>query len=106
MVQLSLHSVTDMPPHPGLKASRPTWTIAEAKAKLCEIMRRASDEGPQRIGARRRYVLVTEAEWQRHVRDERQPIGRWLIENIEPGEPLEPPSRDDPERPDPFPSTG
>ena len=82
------------------------WTITEAKAKLSEIMRRADDEGPQRIGARRCYVLVTEAEWQRHVRDERPPMGRWLVDHIEPGEPLEPPSRQDPYRPDPFSSSG
>ena len=28
------------------------WTVAEAKARLSEVLRRSADEGPQRIGAR------------------------------------------------------
>ena len=40
-----------------------TWTVAEAKARLSEILRLAEEEGPQRIGTppvirgcARRYV--------------------------------------------------
>ena len=102
MVSLSLSLMSDLKPHSGAKARPRTWTVAEAKAKLSEIMRRAEDEGPQRIGARRGYVLVTESEWLRQSRDERPPLGKWLIEHVEPGEPLEPPSRSDPARPNPF----
>ena len=34
------------------------WTIAEAKAKLSEILRLAETEGPQRIGVRKSFILV------------------------------------------------
>ena len=30
-----------------------TWTVAEAQARLPEILRLAAEEGPQRIGAER-----------------------------------------------------
>ena len=32
------------------------WTVAEAKARLSEILRRAEEEGPQRIGTRKEFV--------------------------------------------------
>ena len=32
------------------------WTVAQAKAKLSEILRLAESEGPQRIGTRRPFV--------------------------------------------------
>ncbi len=32
--------------------SHRVWTVAEAKARLSEILRLAEEEGPQRIGAR------------------------------------------------------
>ena len=41
------------------------WTVTEAKARLSELLRRADEEGPQRIGTRRGYMLVPEAAWQR-----------------------------------------
>ena len=31
--------------------SRRVWTVAEAKARLSEVLRLAEEEGPQRIGA-------------------------------------------------------
>ena len=34
------------------------WTVANAKARLSEILRLAETEGPQRIGARRSFVVV------------------------------------------------
>jgi hypothetical protein len=82
-----------------------TWTIAEAKARLSEILRLASSEGPQRIGTKQRYVLVPEAEWARHTAKHR-PLGAWLIENMpragSDDMDLELPDRRDPPRPDPF----
>ena len=36
------------------------WTVAEAKAKLSEILRLAETEGPQRIGARKPFIVVPE----------------------------------------------
>ena len=34
------------------------WTVAEAKARLSEVLRLAEEEGPQRIGARKPFVVV------------------------------------------------
>ena len=38
--------------------SERVWTIAEAKARLSEVLRLAEEEGPQRIGARKPFVVV------------------------------------------------
>lgn len=77
------------------------WSVAEAKAKLSEIMRLASQEGPQRIGARGDYVLVSATDWERQTRSSVS-FGEWLVENLGQGVELEIPSRRDPERPLPF----
>lgn len=37
---------------------RRVWTVAEAKAKLSEVLRLAETEGPQHIGARKRFVVM------------------------------------------------
>ena len=81
------------------------WTIADAKARLSEVLRRASTEGPQRIGTQRRYVLVPEAEWDR-LNATVHPFGAWLVDNMprsstKDGE-LQLPDRRDPPRDDPF----
>ena len=81
------------------------WTIAEAKARLSEILRLASTEGPQRIGTQRRYVLVPEDVWDKLVSDTR-PLGTWLIDNMPrantDADELQLPNRRDPPRDDPF----
>ena len=58
-----------------------TWTVAEAKAKLSEILRLAEEEGPQRIGLRRPFVVVPERVWREKSPPEMH-LGRWLIENV------------------------
>ncbi len=58
------------------------WTIAEAKARLSEILRLAESEGPQRIGARKSFVVVPEDVWQKREEPERMPMGQWLLENM------------------------
>ena len=72
--------------------SHRVWTIAETKARLSEILRLAESEGPQRIGARKSFVVMPA-----HVWDEaqlpRKPLGRWLIENMPRGINLELPDR-------------
>ncbi len=78
-----------------------TWTVAEAEARLSEVLRLASSEGPQRIGTRKRYVLVPEALWER-LSGKRQPLGRWLVENMPRGREIELPDRKDPPRALPF----
>ena len=60
---------------------RKTWTVAEAKARLSEILRLASEEGPQRIGTKTPYVVVPEEEWLKRA-EPRIPLGRWLVENM------------------------
>ena len=62
-----------------------TWTIAEAKSRLSEILRRASTEGPQRIGTQKRYVIVPEAMWE-EVTAQKQPLGEWLLANMAPSD--------------------
>ena len=62
--------------------ARPVWTIAEAKAKLSEILRLAESEGPQRIGRRKRYVVVPEEVWL-----EREPSPQVLEDGSPSGEP-------------------
>ena len=87
-------------------ASQPTnprraWTVAEAKARLSEILRLAEEEGPQRIGARKPFVVMTEKLW--HDRTNApKPLGRWLVENTPRGTNLEMPQDRQSRREAPF----
>ena len=68
--------------------SQRVWTVAEAKARLSEILRLAEEEGPQRIGARKPFVVVPERVWK--SRDQASiPLGQWLVENTPRGTNLE-----------------
>ena len=89
------------------------WTVAEAKARLSEVLRLSEEEGPQRIGTRKCYVVVPEDVWQGQNGESgresgedkaapRKPLGQWLIENMPCGIELELPSRRGPDRPIPF----
>ncbi len=78
-----------------------TWTVAEAKARLSEILRLAEEEGPQRIGTRRSFVVVPAAAWDAKS-PPRKPLGQWLVENMPRGIELELPDRREPEREIPF----
>jgi prevent-host-death family protein len=44
-----------------------TWTVAEAKAKFCELIEKAQAEGPQKITkhGRTTAVIVAAEEWER-----------------------------------------
>ncbi len=64
------------------------WTVAEAKARLSEILRLAEEEGPQRIGVRRPFVVVPERVWREKSPPEMH-LGQWLIENMPRGTNLE-----------------
>ena len=57
------------------------WTVAEAKARLSEVLRLAETEGPQRIGARKPFVVAPERLWEER-RPQRKPMGQWLVENM------------------------
>ncbi|MYC26965.1 MAG: type II toxin-antitoxin system Phd/YefM family antitoxin [Nitrospira sp. SB0662_bin_26] len=69
-----------------------TWTIAEAKARLSEVLRLAEEEGPQRIYRRNTFVVVPERLWQQQS-PLRKPLGQWLVENMPRGIELEIPDR-------------
>lgn len=71
------------------------WTVAEAKARLSEVLRLAEEEGPQRIGTRKSFVVLPERAWQSYVAPPRS-LGRWLIENIPRGAELTIPERREP----------
>ena len=76
------------------------WTVAEAKTRLSEILRLAESEGPQRIGTRRRFVVVPAETWDAKA-SPRKPFGQWLIKNVPRGTHLEVPDRRS-DRPIPF----
>ena len=59
---------------------RRVWTVAEAKARLSEILRLAEAEGPQQIGLQRPCIVVTADAW--HAKTPvRTPLGQWLLAN-------------------------
>lgn len=80
-----------------ISKTRRVWTVAEAKAKLSEILKLAEMEGPQRIGVRRSFVLVPAKLWQ-SKKTPKKPMGQWLIENMPRGTDIEIPERHEPER--------
>ena len=80
---------------------RRVWTVAEAKARLSEILRLAESEGPQRIGTRKPFVVVPDDVWRAQTQP-RKSLGQWLIENTPRGTDLEIPSRRESGREAPF----
>ena len=64
------------------------WTVAEAKARLSEVLRRAEEEGPQHIGTRKSFVVVPAHVWA-EKESRRQPMGQWLVANMPRGANLE-----------------
>ncbi len=78
-------------------SSRRVWTVAEAKARLSEVLRLSEEEGPQRIGRRRPFIVVPERVWQERT-PEPMPLGRWLVENMPRGANLEIPGLEEESR--------
>ena len=85
----------------GRSNSREIWTVAEAKARLSEVLRLAEQEGPQFIGTRRTFVVVPAGTWCARTSD-RKPMGQWLVDNMPRGTELQIPDRNEPEREIPF----
>ena len=77
------------------------WRVADAKARLSEVLRLADEVGPQRIGTRKTYVVVPERDWESRTRS-RKPLGKWLVDNMPRGVDLEIPDRREPDRENPF----
>ena len=75
------------------------WSVADAKAKLSEILRLARAGEPQTIGSEEPCVVISAARvaqlWQP------EPLGKFLIESAPRGDDLELPPRSD-DRGDPF----
>ncbi|MDE2892321.1 MAG: hypothetical protein OXN86_07475 [Chloroflexota bacterium] len=79
------------------------WTIAEAKARLSEILRLAESEGPQRIGVRKSFVIISERDLnERQAQQERMPLGRYLLEEMPRGAYDHIPRERDSNRPIPY----
>ena len=76
---------------PDAESNR-VWKVAEAKARLSEILRLAEEEGPQRIGIRKSFVVVHASLWEEKTRP-RKHLGQWLVENTPRGTNLEVPDR-------------
>ena len=77
------------------------WTVAEAKSRLSEVLRRASEIGPQQIGKHRPHVVVPLDQWRASARREPN-FGAWLVENAPQGCEIDLPNRDDGDRETPF----
>ena len=77
------------------------WTVAEAKARLSEVLRRAEEEGPQHIGTRKSFVVVPAHVWA-EKESGRQPMGEWLVANVPRGANLDIPASRESRREIPF----
>jgi prevent-host-death family protein len=75
------------------------WSVAEAKAKLSEILRLARAGEPQIIGSEEPCVVVSAAEFEQFWQPRH--LGRFLIETAPRGLELELPPRDN-DRADPL----
>ena len=73
------------------------WTVAEAKARLSEVLRLAEQEGPQRIGVRKSFIVVPAELWSTNSHSAK-PLGRWLVDNMPRGANLDAPDRREPGR--------
>ncbi len=53
-----------------IMTSMTTWTVAEAKAKLSEVIERARSQGPQTVtrNGRTAVVVVAAEEWERKTK--------------------------------------
>lgn len=91
----------NVPDSDNAAAPEDIWTVAEAKSRLSEVLRRASAVGPQQIGVHRPHVVVPLDQWLALARPERK-FGEWLVENAPRGCEIELPSRDDGDREIPF----
>ena len=78
------------------------WSVSEAKAHLSEVLRRARQGTPQRIGVRDACVVVSESDW-RELKG--RDLGAWLVQSAPRGAAMETPSRSS-SRPAPFESDG
>ncbi len=92
---------------PTAKLSEKVWSVAEAKARLSEILRLVEEEGPQQIGIKKTFVIMPREAWEA-ARTPSVSLGEMMMKlrpNPEdlPKNGLEVPSRkEERERPIPF----
>jgi prevent-host-death family protein len=86
-------------PSRGARASGKVWTVAEAKTKLSEILRRAREGEPQTIGAEAPCIVVSDSDFRKYWRSEH--LGRFLVDSAPHGCEFELPGRAG-DRADPF----
>jgi len=78
------------------------WSVAEAKAKLSNLLKRAREGEPQIIGEKAPCVVISLDEYERLKALEDKPhLGKWLAENFCGLGEIELPPRDE-RRPSPF----
>ena len=87
--------------NPPRSKLRRVWTVTEAKAHLSEILRLAEEEGPQHIGREKTFVVVPATDWYAK-KTPREPMGRWLVDNIPRGMNLDVPEARESRRETPF----
>jgi prevent-host-death family protein len=75
------------------------WSVADAKAKLSEILRLARAGEPQTIGTEEPCVVVSAAQYEQYFQPDH--LGLFLIESAPRGHDFELPSRSR-DRDDPF----
>ncbi len=83
-----------------MSATENIWTVSEAKSKLSELLRLASDK-PQYIGTKNTYVVITQDKWEK-INQPNMPMGQWLVNAMAGVGELELPSRIEPQREIPF----
>ena len=93
--------------NPTTELSEKIWPVAEAKARLSEILRLAEEEGPQQIGVKNTFVIMPREAWEA-AETSGMSLGEMIMkfrpspEDL-PEEGLEIPSRkEEKERPIPF----
>ena len=93
--------------NPTAELSEKVWPIAEAKARLSEILRLAEEEGPQQVGVKKTFVIMPREAWEAAETPDMS-LGEMIMKfrpNPEdlPEDGLEIPSRkEEKERPIPF----
>lgn len=77
------------------KKAEEGWTVADAKARLSEILRLANDQ-PQYIGTNKSHIIVSTEVWK--SLNSRPAMGSWLIDSLKGSGELVLPDRGEPDR--------
>jgi prevent-host-death family protein len=56
------------------------WSVAEAKARLSEVLRRARAGEPQTVGSQNPCVIISQEDYEKNIQKPREHLGLWLIE--------------------------